>query len=451
LQLLQIFLPPSVLSFTRNGTSTFTYTTSFIVQSSDPEGAIAIEISGSDTATSSVINNGNPSVLYSTSSSIYPIPETITIDRTPPSFVNSPLTSINENLTTALQLEITEIAQIVISGGPDASFFRVNNFTSMTSPYTSLLSFIAPPDFENPQDSNADNVYEVTLTAFDQASNTIFQAVNITVLDVYDAIDTDGDGTPDNTDDFPLDPSEDTDTDGDGTGDNSDTDDDNDGLSDTDEVTDGTDPLDPDTDGDGTPDNTDDFPLDPSEDTDTDGDGTGDNSDTDDDNDGLSDADEVTDGTDPLDSDTDNDGLSDSEEITEGTDPLDPDTDGDGVSDSTDDFPLDPSEDTDTDGDGTGDNSDTDDDNDGLSDADEVTDGTDPLDPDTDGDGTPDNTDDFPLDPSEDTDTDGDGTGDNSDTDDDNDGLSDADEVTDGTDPLDADSLTVTGYLIQRK
>ena len=117
--------------------------------------------------------------------------------------------------------------------------------------------------------------------------------------------DDDNDGTPDSDDAFPLDADEDTDTDGDGTGDNADNDDDNDG----------------------TPDADDDFPLDSSEDTDTDGDGTGDNADNDDDN--------------------------------------------DGTPDSDDDFPLDSSEDTDTDGDGTGNNADNDDDNDGTPDSDD--------------------------------------------------------------------------------
>ncbi len=52
------------------------------------------------------------------------------------------------------------------------------------------------------------------------------------------------------------------------------------------------------------------------------------------DGDGLTDAEEVTLGTDPLDSDSDDDGLSDGDEVlTVGTDPLDPDTDSDGVSD----------------------------------------------------------------------------------------------------------------------
>ncbi|MDB4621118.1 Ig-like domain-containing protein, partial [Flavobacteriaceae bacterium] len=189
------FSPPRILNFTQNGTSTFSYTTSFTVQSSDPEGAIAIEIAGSDTATSALIGSGNPSPLYSTSSSTNPISETITIDRTPPSFVNSSTTSINENSTTAFQIEITEIAQIVISGGPDAALFSANDFTSMTSPFTNLLTFTTAPDYENPQDSNTDNIYEVTLTAIDQASNSIIQTVYITVLDVDETMDTDGDGT----------------------------------------------------------------------------------------------------------------------------------------------------------------------------------------------------------------------------------------------------------------
>ena len=56
--------------------------------------------------------------------------------------------------------------------------------------------------------------------------------------------DDDGDGVPDVTDAFPLDPAESVDTDGDGTGNNADTDDDGDGYSDALEITVGTDPLD---------------------------------------------------------------------------------------------------------------------------------------------------------------------------------------------------------------
>ena len=79
-------------------------------------------------------------------------------------------------------------------------------------------------------------------------------------------IDTDGDGEPDATDTFPLDPTETTDSDGDSVGDNADAF-----------------PSNPfetaDSDGDGVGDNSDDFPLDASEDRDSDGDGVGDNTD----------------------------------------------------------------------------------------------------------------------------------------------------------------------------
>jgi hypothetical protein len=92
--------------------------------------------------------------------------------------------------------------------------------------------------------------------------------------------DADGDGVADPADNCPNDPNPlQENNDGDAEGDVCDDDDDNDG----------------------TPDTTDAFPLDPSEDTDTDSDGIGNNADTDDDGDGYSDVLEVTVGTDPLD------------------------------------------------------------------------------------------------------------------------------------------------------
>ena len=45
-----------------------------------------------------------------------------------------------------------------IAGGSDAGKFRID-------PASGLLTFITAPDFENPHDSNRDNIYEVSVTA----------------------------------------------------------------------------------------------------------------------------------------------------------------------------------------------------------------------------------------------------------------------------------------------
>ena len=124
-------------------------------------------------------------------------------------------------------------------------------------------------------------------------------------------MDSDGDGFPDDIDDYPSDANETEDSDGDGVGDNFDQF-----------------PYDPskyegDLDGDGTPDSIDDFPNDANENTDSDGDGIGDNSD------------EFPD--DPNETHDD---------------------DGDGVGNNTDEFPQDPDEQFDNDGDGVGNNAD---------------------------------------------------------------------------------------------
>ncbi len=201
------------------------------------------------------------------------------------------------------------------------------------------------------------------------------------------------------------------DTDNDGLDNATDTDDDNDGVPDVEDPfpldlndsidTDGDgvgDYADNDDDGDGVHDNDDAFPLDETETMDTDGDGVGNNSDDDDDGDGVNDDEDAF----PLDDsetlDFDGDGIGDN---------ADEDDDGDGVNDEEDAFPLDDSETTDTDGDGVGNNTDDDDD----------------------GDGVHDDADAFPLDNSETIDSDEDGIGDNLDIDVDGDGLIEIDSL----------------------
>ncbi len=76
-------------------------------------------------------------------------------------------------------------------------------------------------------------------------------------------VDADRDGVGDDTDNCPTDANTDQlDTDHDGKGNACDSDDDNDGLSDADEATKGTSPTLSDTDGDGVPDGSDDYPTD---------------------------------------------------------------------------------------------------------------------------------------------------------------------------------------------
>ncbi|MCL1143620.1 Ig-like domain-containing protein [Shewanella gaetbuli] len=374
--------------------------------------------------------------------------------------------------------------------GTDAALFNINSATGE-------VTFKVAPDYETPLDSGANNTYDITVTAADSGtpSLNVVQNISITITDIDENIDSDGDGVPDYQEGLegtdPNDPTSVKDTDGDGVPDYKEIQDgtdpndktdfkdsDGDGVPDHQEGLDGTDPNDPtsvkDTDGDGVPDYQENIdgtdPTDPTSFLDTDGDGVPDyqekidgtdptdpTSFLDTDGDGVPDYQEKIDGTDPTDPtsflDTDGDGVPDYQEKIDGTDPTDPtsflDTDGDGVPDyqekidGTD--PTDPTSFLDTDGDG-------------VPDYQEKIDGTDPTDPtsflDTDGDGVPDyqekidGTD--PTDPTSFLDTDGDGVPDyqekidgtdptdpTSFLDTDGDGVPDYQENIDGTDPLD--------------
>ena len=189
------------------------------------------------------------------------------------------------------------------------------------------------------------------------------------------------DSSKDNDGDGCKDDSEDADDDNDGFNDSVESDCQSDPLDSQSVPTnsDGTgdcDYLDNDDDDDGTPDEDDDFPFDPLEDTDTDEDGIGDNADLDDDWDSFDDTYEESCGSDPLNNTSvplnfDNDQLCDE---------LDDDDDDDGFNDSIDLFPFNALEWADFDGDGTGDTEDSDDDNDGASDTYEAGCGTLPND-----------------------------------------------------------------------
>jgi len=162
---------------------------------------------------------------------------------------------------------------------------------------------------------------QITLDKGDFNLDGLLDASDIVSILEYDG-DWDGDGIPDDQDDFPFD--------GDVIPDELKLDDNGDGYAES---------VNP-------------YRIDQGSTHDTDGDGIPDGQDDDDDNDGILDIAEengwshASDGpfiTDPLLADTDRDGLTDGEEEAEQTDPVNPDTDGDGVLDGDDNHPFNPS------------------------------------------------------------------------------------------------------------
>jgi VCBS repeat-containing protein len=87
--------------------------------------------------------------------------------------------SIAEGQTVVTQVSASGAAGITvtysITGGVDASRFTIN-------PVTGQLSFVAAPDFEAPDDSDGDNLYEVIVSASD-GSFTDTQTLNVSVGD----------------------------------------------------------------------------------------------------------------------------------------------------------------------------------------------------------------------------------------------------------------------------
>ncbi len=66
-----------------------------------------------------------------------------------------------------------------VVGGTDQTRFTVN-------PTTGVLTFNAPPDFENPTDSNTNNVYQVIVRVSDGLGGSDDQTINVTVTDIND-------------------------------------------------------------------------------------------------------------------------------------------------------------------------------------------------------------------------------------------------------------------------
>ncbi|HEX6095152.1 MAG TPA: cadherin domain-containing protein [Thermoanaerobaculia bacterium] len=115
-----------------------------------------------------------------TNSPTQAIAVTVTDTNEAPVFTSSNAASVAENSTSVLTVTTTDqegdTIAYSITGGADASLFSINSTTG-------ALSFNAPPDFENPTDADANNIYEVTVTASD-GTNAPTQTINVTVTDV---------------------------------------------------------------------------------------------------------------------------------------------------------------------------------------------------------------------------------------------------------------------------
>jgi len=79
----------------------------------------------------------------------------------------------------------TSIINILLSGHDDVQISEVedHNFFSLSS--NEELSFKIPPDFENPEDANGDNIYKVVLVATN-VNGSSSQTISVTVTNVTD-------------------------------------------------------------------------------------------------------------------------------------------------------------------------------------------------------------------------------------------------------------------------
>ena len=80
-----------------------------------------------------------------------------------PEFIGLTEYVIDENTSTVTTIKATDPDGDTITyslTGIDASLLSIN-------PSSGLLTFQSPPDYENPQDDNQDNIYSITVTASD--------------------------------------------------------------------------------------------------------------------------------------------------------------------------------------------------------------------------------------------------------------------------------------------
>jgi len=101
-----------------------------------------------------------------------------------PSFTSDVDISVEENSDLTYAPEASDpdndAVTITLLGDADAELFTFDDGASGGD----QLNFINPPNFEDPQDDDRDNVYDLTFRLDDGQGNTVDQAITITVTDV---------------------------------------------------------------------------------------------------------------------------------------------------------------------------------------------------------------------------------------------------------------------------
>ena len=92
--------------------------------------------------------------------------------------INTPENSSATGITLTASDPDNDQVTFSITGGADAARFAINGATG-------ALTFVTPPNFEAPSDANADNQFEVTVTASDGRLSTA-QTIIVTVTNVND-------------------------------------------------------------------------------------------------------------------------------------------------------------------------------------------------------------------------------------------------------------------------
>lgn len=108
------------------------------------------------------------------------------IDSTAPIFSNSGALTVNENLSSnsaIVTLQASESSTFSITSGDDSALFILTPGDSDSA----ILRIIFSPDYEAPQDVGTNNVYNLTVSAVDVASNSTNQNIIVTVLNLNEA------------------------------------------------------------------------------------------------------------------------------------------------------------------------------------------------------------------------------------------------------------------------